>query len=134
MTTSGTAAARATVSWSSRPTAGEKTQMPASTKEATANTAAITIRTFQTLSETSLGRTDARESAAELGGGGEGLGCPLIERAGGGGGGKGRRGERGAEEAGGAFGSARREGQAYFSDPTVYLERFIEDPRHVEVQ
>ena len=33
-----------------------------------------------------------------------------------------------------AFESARREGEAYFSDPTVYVERYLEDPRHVEVQ
>src|SRR5205807_7310456 len=33
-----------------------------------------------------------------------------------------------------AFESARREGEAYFSDATVYVERYIEDPRHVEVQ
>ena len=32
------------------------------------------------------------------------------------------------------FESARREGEAYFSDPTVYVERYLEDPRHVEVQ
>ena len=30
--------------------------------------------------------------------------------------------------------TARREGEAYFADPTVYVERFLEDPRHVEVQ
>ena len=33
-----------------------------------------------------------------------------------------------------AFETARREGEAYFSDPTVYVERYLEDPRHVEVQ
>src|SRR5205807_498145 len=33
-----------------------------------------------------------------------------------------------------AFESARREGEAYFSDPTVYIEKYLEDPRHVEVQ
>ncbi len=33
-----------------------------------------------------------------------------------------------------AFEGARREGQAYFSDPAVYVERYLEDPRHVEVQ
>src|SRR5436190_1844171 len=41
---------------------------------------------------------------------------------------------RSAEGVERAFESARREGQAYFSDPTVYVERYIEDPRHVEVQ
>ena len=33
-----------------------------------------------------------------------------------------------------AFETAQREGEAYFSDPTVYVERYLEDPRHVEVQ
>ena len=33
-----------------------------------------------------------------------------------------------------AFESAQREGQAYFADPAVYVERYLEDPRHVEVQ
>ena len=33
-----------------------------------------------------------------------------------------------------AFDTARREGEAYFADPTVYVERYLEDPRHVEVQ
>ena len=39
-----------------------------------------------------------------------------------------------AAEAERAYQSARREGEAYFSDPTVYVEKYIEDPRHVEVQ
>ncbi len=33
-----------------------------------------------------------------------------------------------------AFESAQREGEAYFSDSAVYVERYLEDPRHVEVQ
>ena len=33
-----------------------------------------------------------------------------------------------------AFESARREGEAYFADPVVFVERYLEDPRHVEVQ
>ena len=33
-----------------------------------------------------------------------------------------------------AFESARREGESYFADPAVYVERYLEDPRHVEVQ
>ena len=33
-----------------------------------------------------------------------------------------------------AFESAQREGQSYFADASVYVERYLEDPRHVEVQ
>jgi acetyl-CoA/propionyl-CoA carboxylase biotin carboxyl carrier protein len=62
------------------------------------------------------------------------LGWPLAVKASAGGGGKGLKVVRTAEEAGRALESARREGEAYFSDPTVYVERYLEDPRHVEVQ
>jgi acetyl-CoA/propionyl-CoA carboxylase biotin carboxyl carrier protein len=41
---------------------------------------------------------------------------------------------RSDEEAERAFESAQREGQAYFADASVYVERYLEDPRHVEVQ
>src|SRR5206468_11845167 len=40
----------------------------------------------------------------------------------------------GPEEADRALATARREGESYFSDATVFVEKFIEDPRHVEVQ
>jgi len=40
----------------------------------------------------------------------------------------------GPEEADRAFEAARREGEAYFSDPAVYVERYLERPRHVEIQ
>jgi acetyl-CoA/propionyl-CoA carboxylase, biotin carboxylase, biotin carboxyl carrier protein len=65
--------------------------------------------------------------------GGE-YGWPIAIKASAGGGGKGLKIVGGADEAGRAFAAARREGQAYFSDATVYVEKFIEDPRHVEVQ
>jgi acetyl-CoA/propionyl-CoA carboxylase biotin carboxyl carrier protein len=65
--------------------------------------------------------------------GGE-LGWPLAVKASAGGGGKGLKVVRTAEEAARAFESARREGEAYFSDSAVYVERYLEDPRHVEVQ
>jgi acetyl-CoA/propionyl-CoA carboxylase biotin carboxyl carrier protein len=65
---------------------------------------------------------------------GEQLGWPLAIKAAAGGGGKGLKVVAGPDEAERAFESARREGQAYFSDPTVYVERYLEDPRHVEVQ
>jgi acetyl-CoA/propionyl-CoA carboxylase biotin carboxyl carrier protein len=41
---------------------------------------------------------------------------------------------RSAGEAEQAFSSAQREGQSYFADASVYVERYLEDPRHVEVQ
>ncbi len=65
--------------------------------------------------------------------GGE-LGWPIAIKASAGGGGKGLKVVRSADEAERSFESAQREGQAYFSDPAVYVERYLEDPRHVEVQ
>src|SRR6266516_4332447 len=62
------------------------------------------------------------------------LGWPLAIKAAAGGGGKGLKVVAGPDEAERALESARREGQAYFSDLTVYVERYLEDPRHVEVQ
>ena len=47
---------------------------------------------------------------------------------------QGAQGRADPDEAERAFESARREGEAYFSDATVYIERYLEDPRHVEVQ
>src|SRR5205807_310851 len=65
---------------------------------------------------------------------GEELGWPLAIKASAGGGGKGLKVVRNAGEAERAYESARREGEAYFSDAAVYVERYLEDPRHVEVQ
>jgi len=80
------------------------------------------------------GTTDPVESADAVVGLGEELGYPLLIQAAAGGGGKGMKVVRSAEEAGQAFESAQREGRAYFADPSVYVERYLEDPRHVEVQ
>jgi acetyl-CoA/propionyl-CoA carboxylase, biotin carboxylase, biotin carboxyl carrier protein len=65
---------------------------------------------------------------------GEELGWPLAIKASAGGGGKGLKVVRGPDEAERAYEAARREGEAYFSDSAVYVERYLEDPRHVEVQ
>jgi acetyl-CoA/propionyl-CoA carboxylase biotin carboxyl carrier protein len=80
------------------------------------------------------GVTEPVDSAAEVRRLGDELGWPIAIKASAGGGGKGLKVARTADEAGRAFESARREGEAYFSDPAVYVERYLEDPRHVEVQ
>jgi acetyl-CoA/propionyl-CoA carboxylase biotin carboxyl carrier protein len=80
------------------------------------------------------GVTEPVSSAEEARALGHELGWPIAIKASAGGGGKGLKVVRGPEEAERAFESARREGEAYFSDATVYVERYLEDPRHVEVQ
>jgi acetyl-CoA/propionyl-CoA carboxylase, biotin carboxylase, biotin carboxyl carrier protein len=80
------------------------------------------------------GTTDPVTSAEEVLRLGDELGWPLAIKAAAGGGGKGLKVVEGPDEAERAFESAQREGQAYFSDPTVYVERYLQDPRHVEVQ
>jgi acetyl-CoA/propionyl-CoA carboxylase biotin carboxyl carrier protein len=74
------------------------------------------------------------ESADEVVRLGDELGWPIAIKASAGGGGKGLKVVQGADEAARAYESARREGEAYFSDSSVYVERYLEDPRHVEVQ
>ncbi len=62
------------------------------------------------------------------------IGYPVAVKATGGGGGKGFRVAQSADRLEEAFAGAAREGEKFFSDPTVYLERYLPDPRHVEVQ
>jgi len=62
------------------------------------------------------------------------IGFPVIIKASAGGGGKGMRVVRSASELDSAFRACRSEGQNYFADPTVYIERFINDPKHIEIQ
>src|SRR5207253_6381320 len=62
------------------------------------------------------------------------IGYPIAVKAAGGGGGKGFRVALSADELEEAFDGAAREGEKFFSDATVYLERYLPDPRHVEVQ
>lgn len=64
----------------------------------------------------------------------EAIGFPVIIKAAAGGGGRGMRIVRASSEIPKAFLSAKTEAQAGFSDPTVYIERYFESPRHVEVQ
>ena len=65
---------------------------------------------------------------------GETIGYPVAVKAAGGGGGKGFRVALSEDELESAFEGAAREGEKFFSDATVYLERYLPDPRHVEVQ
>ena len=80
------------------------------------------------------GTTDPVGSVDEVIALGDELGWPLLIKAAAGGGGKGMEVVRSADEAARAFESARRQGEAYFASGDVYVERFLEDPRHVEVQ
>jgi acetyl-CoA/propionyl-CoA carboxylase, biotin carboxylase, biotin carboxyl carrier protein len=64
----------------------------------------------------------------------EEAGYPVACKAAGGGGGKGFRVAMTPEELEEAFDGAAREGEKFFSDDRVYVERYLEDPRHVEVQ
>jgi acetyl-CoA/propionyl-CoA carboxylase, biotin carboxylase, biotin carboxyl carrier protein len=80
------------------------------------------------------GTTEPVSSVAEIVRLGEEHGWPLAIKASAGGGGKGLKVVATAEEAERALASAKREGESYFADATVYVEKFLEDPRHVEVQ
>jgi acetyl-CoA/propionyl-CoA carboxylase biotin carboxyl carrier protein len=74
---------------------------------------------------------DTIEDAARIA---EEIGYPIAVKAAGGGGGKGFRVALEPDKLADAFEGAAREGEKFFSDATVYLERYLPDPRHVEVQ
>ena len=69
----------------------------------------------------------AREAAREYG-------LPLALKAAAGGGGKGLKVARSLDEIDSAFETARREAEAYFKDGTIYAERYLENPKHIELQ
>ncbi|MGI9184538.1 MAG: acetyl/propionyl/methylcrotonyl-CoA carboxylase subunit alpha [Solirubrobacteraceae bacterium] len=71
---------------------------------------------------------DARQVIADT------VGYPVAVKAAGGGGGKGFRVALSEDKLQDAFEGAAREGEKFFGDATVYLERYLPDPRHVEVQ
>jgi acetyl-CoA/propionyl-CoA carboxylase, biotin carboxylase, biotin carboxyl carrier protein len=64
----------------------------------------------------------------------EAFGLPLALKASGGGGGKGLKVARTFEDLSGAFETARREAAAYFKNDTIYAERYLENPKHIELQ
>src|SRR6266571_2373695 len=78
-------------------------------------------------SEAITSEEDARQLAREIG-------FPVIVKAAAGGGGRGMRIVRSEAELGHALESASTEAAASFKDGTVYIERFIERPRHIEIQ
>ncbi len=61
-------------------------------------------------------------------------GLPLALKASGGGGGKGLKIAHTVDEIASAFVTARREAEAYFKNPIVYAERYLDNPKHVELQ
>ncbi len=61
-------------------------------------------------------------------------GLPLALKASGGGGGKGLKVARTLEDVGIAFSTAQREAAAYFKNDTIYAERYLDNPKHVELQ
>jgi len=64
----------------------------------------------------------------------ETYGLPLALKAAAGGGGKGLKVAKSLDEIASAFETARREAQAYFKNGTIYAERYLENPKHVELQ
>jgi acetyl-CoA/propionyl-CoA carboxylase biotin carboxyl carrier protein len=80
------------------------------------------------------GTTEPASSVDDVRAAAEEIGYPIAVKASAGGGGKGFKIAATADELERAYESARREGEAYFADPSVYVERYLEDPRHVEVQ
>jgi acetyl-CoA/propionyl-CoA carboxylase biotin carboxyl carrier protein len=80
------------------------------------------------------GTTDPVEDPSEVEAFGEENGYPIAIKAEGGGGGRGMKIVESPEEIEDQLAAAKREGEAYFDNDSVYLERFLEAPRHIEVQ
>jgi acetyl-CoA/propionyl-CoA carboxylase biotin carboxyl carrier protein len=80
------------------------------------------------------GTTDPVTETEEVVDFGEEYGFPVAIKAEGGGGGRGMKVVHSADEAEEQLESAKREGEAYFDNDSVYLERYLENPRHIEVQ
>ncbi|HEX6116978.1 MAG TPA: acetyl-CoA carboxylase biotin carboxylase subunit [Solirubrobacterales bacterium] len=80
------------------------------------------------------GATEPAENVEAAAKQAEEIGFPVACKAAGGGGGKGFRVAITEDDLEEAFHGAAREGEKFFGDSRVYLERYLEDPRHVEVQ
>jgi acetyl-CoA/propionyl-CoA carboxylase, biotin carboxylase, biotin carboxyl carrier protein len=80
------------------------------------------------------GTTDPVTDPEEVEAFGEEHGYPIAIKAEGGGGGRGMKVVWDESEVEDQLESARREGEAYFDNDSVYLERYLEKPRHIEIQ
>jgi acetyl-CoA carboxylase biotin carboxylase subunit len=80
------------------------------------------------------GQTPADQSDAGIAAAAKAIGFPVLVKASAGGGGKGMRTARDAGALAECIAAARREALAAFGDGTLYVERLIERPRHIEIQ
>ena len=77
------------------------------------------------------GSVPTEEEARKIG---KKFGYPVLIKASSGGGGRGMKLARSADDIGEAFATARAEARAAFGDDTVYIEKYLEKPRHIEIQ
>jgi acetyl-CoA carboxylase, biotin carboxylase subunit len=80
------------------------------------------------------GSVEAMKSPAEMAKLAHTIGYPVVLKATAGGGGRGMRVARAESELEAAFTAAQSESQQAFGDGRLYLERFLEGPRHIEIQ
>src|SRR3712207_206400 len=78
-----------------------------------------------------MGEIRDTEHAVEIA---NGIGYPVMMKASAGGGGKGMRLAYSEKDVRETFESVRREGKASFGDDRVFIEKFVESPRHIEIQ
>jgi acetyl-CoA carboxylase biotin carboxylase subunit len=95
--------------------------------EARRRMAAVGVPIVPGLTDAVAGAREARRAAEELG-------FPVLLKAAAGGGGKGMRVAHDGAEVERAFEAAEREATAAFGDGRIYLERYVERPRHIEIQ
>lgn len=79
----------------------------------------------------SEGEIEDKDRAMEMA---QKIGYPVIVKASAGGGGKGMRVARNREDLAAAIEESEKEAENYFGNPAVYLEKYLEDTRHVEIQ